>query len=217
MDEIFGLINNAKKQILYLLFNPGSPSIIDQVVKVAKESKSKGKPIFVRGAVSDAKIARSVTTNVISKDATLPPDKYQVTGVAAIPGSFSYWEQELLKLGFATIHDKVLLIDPFDNKNCVVVIGSHNLGFKASYSNDENMILIKGNTSIAQAYATHILDVVNHFKWRYKLQAKIKGKKGKAIKEAFSTSWHDLEETDKWMDYYYKQNGDLQREQLLFK
>jgi phosphatidylserine/phosphatidylglycerophosphate/cardiolipin synthase-like enzyme len=217
MLEVFDLIKGAKKQILYLLFNPGSPSIIDQVVDAAYLAKSKGKPLFVRGAVSDAQIAKKVTTNVISKDATLAPDKYIVTGVAAIPGGFSYWEKELLKLGFATIHDKILLIDPFDDKNCVVVTGSHNLGFKASYSNDENMILIKGNTLIAKAYAAHILDVVNHFKWRYKLQEKVRGKKGKELKEALTESWHDLDETDKWMDYYYKANGDLKREQLLFK
>jgi len=217
MSEVFDLIKSAKKQILYLLFNPGSPSIIDQVVDAAHVAKSKGKPLFVRGAVSDAQIAKKVTTNVISKDATLAPDKYIVTGVAAIPGKFSYWEKELLKLGFATIHDKVLLIDPFDEKNCVIVTGSHNLGFKASYSNDENMILIKGNTLIAKAYAAHILDVVNHFRWRYKLQEKVKGKKGKELKEALTESWHDLDETDKWMDYYYKANGDLKREQLLFK
>lgn len=217
MLEVFDLIKGAKKQILYLLFNPGSPSIIDQVVEAANVAKSKGNPLFVRGAVSDAQIAQKVTTNVVSKDATLAPDKYIVTGVAAIPGKFSYWEKELLKLGFATIHDKVLLIDPFDEKNCVIVTGSHNLGFKASYSNDENMILIKGNTLIAKAYATHILDVVNHFKWRYKLQEKVKGKKGKELEEALTESWHDLDETDKWMNYYYKVNGDLKREQLLFK
>jgi len=122
-----------------------------------------------------------------------------------------------LKLGFATIHDKVLVIDPFDAKNCVVVTGSHNLGLKASYSNDENMILLKGDNPIAKAYAAHILDVVNHFKWRYKLQERLKGKKGKALEESLTNSWHDLDESDKWMDYYYKSNGDLKREQLFFK
>jgi phosphatidylserine/phosphatidylglycerophosphate/cardiolipin synthase-like enzyme len=162
-------------------------------------------------------VAKKVTTNIISKDATLPPDKYQVTGVAAILGSFSYWEKELLKLGFATIHDKILVIDPFDKNNCVVITGSHNLGLKASYSNDENMILIKGNSDIAKAYSAHILDVVNHFKWRYKLQNQVKGKKGKQLEEALANSWSDLDETDKWMDYYYRKNGDLMREQLLFQ
>jgi phosphatidylserine/phosphatidylglycerophosphate/cardiolipin synthase-like enzyme len=217
MNEVFDLIKGAKKQLLFLLFNPGTPSIVDYIVKSAIEAKSHGKPIFVRGAVSDAQMAKKVTTNIISKDATLPPDKYQVTGVAAIPGKFSYWETELLKLGFATIHDKVLVIDPFDEINCVVVTGSHNLGLKASYSNDENMVIIKGNSSVAKAYSAHILDVVNHFKWRYRLQEKVKGVEKGLIEETLKNTWHDLDETDEWMDYYYKSNGDLMREQLLFK
>ncbi|MBL7827814.1 MAG: hypothetical protein JNJ57_14380 [Saprospiraceae bacterium] len=217
MKEVFDLIAKAKKQLMYLVFNPGTPSIIDHIQAAAKTAKAKGAPIFVRGAVSDATIAKSVTTNVVSKDATLAPDTYKVTGVAAVPGSFGYWEKELLKLGFATIHDKVLVIDPFDAKNCVVITGSHNLGLKASYSNDENMVMIKGNPDIAQAYAAHVLDVVNHFKWRYKLQSKVAGKDGEAAKAALSSAWNDLAETDQWMDYYYHDNGDLEKEQLLFK
>ncbi|HJW31277.1 MAG TPA: hypothetical protein VJ508_18745, partial [Saprospiraceae bacterium] len=106
---------------------------------------------------------------------------------------------------------------PFDEKHCAVITGSHNLGLKASYSNDENMVIISGNTAIAQAYMTHILDVVNHFKWRYKLQSKLAGKKGAAKTKALLQSWHDLDETEKWMDYYYDKNGDLSKEQLLFK
>lgn len=216
MQEVFDLIAKAKKQMMYLVFNPGTPSIIDHIKSAAAAAKEKGAPIFVRGAVSDATIAKKVTTNVISKDATQKPSVYQVTGVAAIPGTFSYWEEELLKLGFATIHDKVLVIDPFDKENCLVITGSHNLGLKASYSNDENMLLIKGNTAIAQAYAAHILDVVNHFKWRYKLQNTVAGKKDSEVPAALEKAWHDLDETDHWMDYYYKPNGDLEIEQLLF-
>lgn len=215
LQEIFNLVENAK-QVFYLVFNPGTPSIINTVKDAAIIAKKKGKPIFVRGAVSDAVIAKNVTTNIISKDATLPPDTYKVTGVAAIPGDMSYFEKELLKLGFATIHDKIVVIDPFDANSCVVVTGSHNIGFKASYSNDENMLMIKGNTAIAQAYAAHILDVVNHFKWRYKLQNRVAGKKGEAFKKALETAWNDLEEDDGWMDYYYDKNGDLTKEQLLF-
>jgi hypothetical protein len=217
MNEIFNLIDKAEKQIMYLVFNPGTPSIIDSIQKKARQSKEANNPVFVRGAISDATTAGNVTTNIISKDATLPPDKYQVTGVAAIPGKFSYWEKEMLKIGFATIHDKILVIDPFDPEKCAVVTGSHNLGFKASYSNDENLLIIKGNAAIAKAYATHVLDVVNHFKWRYRLQNKVGKKTGEEAKKALENSWNDLSETDNWMNYYYDQNGDLDREQLLFK
>lgn len=207
MADVFKQIQKAKKSILFLVFNPGSPSILDEIKTVADARKDKN-PLFVRGAISDAKIAQKVITSIYSTDALERPDAYkvgrpEVTGVAAVPDTFSYWEKELLKLGFSTIHDKILVIDPFDT-SCKVITGSHNLGYKASYSNDENMVILEGNPEIAKAYATHILDVVNHFKWRYKLQQKVKGVKGDAKrKEALETAWHDLDETDKWMNYYF--------------
>lgn len=220
MEEVFDLIEQAKESVLYLVFNPGKPSIIDKIKEVAAKRPTDD-PLFVRGAVSDAKIAASVTTNIVTSDILAAPDTYyfdRVTGVAAIPGPFSYFEQELLKLGFSTIHDKLLVIDPF-SKDCVVVTGSHNLGYTASYKNDENMVIIKGDKAIARAYATHVLDIVNHFKWRYKLQDKIikAGAKTKAKKEAvLAKVWDDLDETDEWMDYYFDENGFVDMNKFLF-
>jgi phosphatidylserine/phosphatidylglycerophosphate/cardiolipin synthase-like enzyme len=75
------------------------------------------------------------------------------------------WEHEMLKYGQAIIHDKIVVIDPLSN-DCVVVTGSHNLGFKASYANDENMLIIKGNRALATAYMVHVLDVYDHYKFR---------------------------------------------------
>lgn len=221
MQQVFDLIANAKESVLYLLFNPGSPSIID-AIKTAAANRPANDPLFVRGAVSDIRIAEKVSTNIVSTDILAKPKTYhveRVTGVAAIPGPFSYFEAELLKLGFATIHDKVLVIDPF-SKDSVVITGSHNLGFTASYKNDENLVIIKGNRPIAEAYAAHILDVVNHFKWRYKLQDKIKrsGAKTTKAKEAvLKKQWGDLDETDKWMDYYFDDNGFIKRDKFILK
>jgi phosphatidylserine/phosphatidylglycerophosphate/cardiolipin synthase-like enzyme len=217
MQAVYDLIEKAKKSVLFLVFNPGSPSILNRLQEVAEKRKTEGKtPLFVRGAISDAKMAEQVTTSIFSRDVLDAPDKYYVTGVAAIPGPFSYFEKELLKLGFATIHDKILVIDPFE-KDAVVVTGSHNLGFKASYCNDENMLIIQNNPSVAQAYAAHVLDVVNHFKWRYKLQQKIKksGAKTNAQKEkVLKKEWNDLRVEDTWMDYYFGENGFKQADQL---
>jgi phosphatidylserine/phosphatidylglycerophosphate/cardiolipin synthase-like enzyme len=75
------------------------------------------------------------------------------------------WQQEMLKYGQAIIHDKIVVIDPLSD-DCVVVTGSHNLGFKASYANDENMLVIKRNKALAAAYMVHILDVQDHYKFR---------------------------------------------------
>jgi phosphatidylserine/phosphatidylglycerophosphate/cardiolipin synthase-like enzyme len=219
MDYVFKLIQGAKKSILFLVFNPGSPSIIDEIKRVSA-SRPESDPLYVRGAVSDAKMAASVATNIYAGDINKKPDTYKniITGVAAIPGSFNYFEQELLKLGFATIHDKILVIDPLSDEP-ITITGSHNLGYTASYKNDESMMIIQNNKPIAQAYAAHVLDVVNHFKWRYKLQDKIRKANAKtdAEKEQVLTKgWHDLYETDQWMDYYFDKNGFINHDKFLF-
>jgi hypothetical protein len=80
--------------------------------------------------------------------------------------AFGAWEAELQKYGFAIIHNKIVVIDPFSD-NCTVVTGSHNLGFRASHNNDENMLIIRGHRGLAEAYACHVLDLYDHYAWRY--------------------------------------------------
>ena len=68
--------------------------------------------------------------------------------------AFAQWTQELNQAGHAVIHDKIVVIDPFSD-TCVVAMGSHNDGYKASYNNDENLAIIKGHRAVAEAYAAH--------------------------------------------------------------
>jgi phosphatidylserine/phosphatidylglycerophosphate/cardiolipin synthase-like enzyme len=93
----------------------------------------------------------------------------------------------------AIIHDKIVVIDPL-SANCSVILGSHNLGFKASYSNDENMVIVTGHQELAMAYAVHVLDVYDHYRFRA-IQADQK-KKGKKLWSGF------LDIDDKWQDHY---------------
>jgi hypothetical protein len=80
--------------------------------------------------------------------------------------AFGAWEAELQKFGFAIIHNKIVVIDPF-SENCAVVTGSHNLGFRASHNNDENLVIVRGHRGLAEAYACHVLDIYDHYAWRY--------------------------------------------------
>jgi hypothetical protein len=61
------------------------------------------------------------------------------------------------------------VIDPFSD-DCTVITGSHNLGFRASHNNDENMVIIRGHRGLAQAYACHVLDIYDHYAWRFLLK-----------------------------------------------
>ncbi|WP_245510830.1 phospholipase D-like domain-containing protein [Rhizobium leguminosarum] len=93
---------------------------------------------------------------------------------AAISAQFGDLRPELLSAGHAIIHDKIVVIDPLHPDNCTVITGSHNLGYKASYQNDENLLIVRGNQSLAVAYAIHILDVYDHYVLRAKLQEELR-------------------------------------------
>jgi phosphatidylserine/phosphatidylglycerophosphate/cardiolipin synthase-like enzyme len=88
-------------------------------------------------------------------------------------GDFQFYEKLTAFGGVgAIIHDKVVVIDPMDPKNCVVAFGSHNLGYKASYSNDENLTIVTGHQPLALAYTAHVLDVYDHYRFRAKQNEK---------------------------------------------
>jgi len=145
--------------------------------------------------------------------------------------AFAAWEAEIYKIGHAVIHDKILVIDPFTDDS-VVVTGSHNLGFKASYANDENMVIIRKNRAVAEAYAAHVLDVYEHYRWRWKLQEPIrnafdrlkkthpKTKPAELWKQAMADvgptvtkkAWQNLTPADSWQDFYVKNKGLLAAE-----
>jgi phosphatidylserine/phosphatidylglycerophosphate/cardiolipin synthase-like enzyme len=154
-----------------------------------------------------------------------------VASVAGVFAAFAEWEAEIYKIGHAVIHDKILVIDPFTDDS-VVITGSHNLGYKASYSNDENMLIIRRNRPVAEAYAAHVLDVYEHYRWRWRLQAPIRDKFAqlkkrnpnadtaklwkRAIDEAgpavLKKTWQSLETTDEWQDWYQKNKAFLAAE-----
>ena len=116
---------------------------------------------------------------------------------AAIEDEFTFWQKELLKTSpsaHAIIHDKIIIIDPF-MPNLTVITGSHNLGLRASYNNDENMLIIRNNYAVAEAYAVHAMDIYDHYRWRNQ------------VKKYGQKAWNNLEDTDKWQDKYFNPNG----------
>ncbi len=121
---------------------------------------------------------------------------------AALHDPVANFDKELLKIGHAIVHDKVVVIDPMSEEDCVVVTGSHNLGFKASYANDENLAVIRGNRALACAYAVHVLDVYEHYRFRA-VQEEIRREAelaGKSVEKAVGRGF--LREDDTWQDKY---------------
>lgn len=194
MDEIFKAIDGARHGIIFLLFQPGTPSVMDEVL--ARQEAVSG--LFVRGAVTDPKAAQNYDVQLYHRPGEDPDT---VVSATEIKDQFGYWQRELLKASpeaHAIIHDKIVVIDPF-SPECVVITGSHNLGYKASYSNDENLLIMRGNSAVATSYAVHVMDVYDHYRWRFTLH-----KQG-------DKAWSGLSTDDSWQDKYFKV-GSINRE-----
>ena len=210
MEEVVKQINGAKHAILFLAFYPGSPSIASWTAAALKKKKD----LFVRGCVTNKSASQEFYYELkgitppkkIAGEKTPVKQDYRVFGAEAFDGKLipKSWMKEILNAGFAIIHDKVMVIDPF-SANCVVITGSHNLGHKASYDNDENLVIVKGNKKLALAYATHILDVYDHFSFRY------------WFKQFGKTADYTLEpDSEKWLGKYFDADGNIKNAQLNF-
>lgn len=220
MNRVFDLINGARQAVLFLAFDPGNNSILDAAgralaknpdlfVRGALTSPQRAlnfsEALHQGGATeqgdgADQAAGSDATVTVVGepgkpkkKGAKLPsakPDSRAVpAGAVTKDDAFGLWEAELAKYGFAIIHNKIVVIDPFSD-NCTVVTGSHNLGFRASHNNDENMVIIRGHRALAEAYACHVLDLYDHYAWRF------------LLKEHPDVFGKPLQADDKWQERY---------------
>jgi phosphatidylserine/phosphatidylglycerophosphate/cardiolipin synthase-like enzyme len=207
LGEVFDLIGRAQKGILFLLFQPGTPSVLDAILAAQQANPD----LFIRGAATDAKAIGDFETQLRHR-AGDPLAKVAAARAigdndGVVDDQFTFWRKELLKSSpeaHAIIHDKILVIDPM-SRDCVVVTGSHNLGYRASYNNDENLLIVKGHRSLAEAYAVHVMNVYDHYRWRWLLQEHGRGAyaelkrtaaawQGKYFAQARQdvAFWHDL-------------------------
>ena len=209
MKDLSARVMAAKHAVLFLAFIPGTPSITDSAAAAQKANKD----LFVRGCVTSPDAAGNFYYDL---KGTSPPKKQKGVKSPAAPQDARVisakaldktvpegWQKELLKAGFAITHDKIVVIDPFAD-DCVVVTGSHNLGYQASYNNDENLVMIEGNKRLAMAYATHVLDVYDHFSWRW------------TVNQGTSVDAHLKTKPDEWLNWYFDAQGNIKTAQLKF-
>lgn len=96
----------------------------------------------------------------------------------------------------AYVHSKFLLMDPL-GANPLVVTGSANFSEPSTSENDENMLLIRGNTRVADIYFTEFNRLFNHYYFR-------------SVTESLAQSGHTLDsssslflnEDDGWVAKY---------------
>ncbi len=188
LQVVFELMKKANDAIFFLVFNPGRTDAagedVNTIVSAGIDFGRLDPKLFVTGAISDPSAlpgfqpssngqSQPKMTAKIPPAAIFSPNgapNVLMIRAAAIDDLIGDFQRELLSAGHAIIHDKIVVIDPLSKENCTVITGSHNLGFKASYANDENMLIIRGNREVALAYAVHVLDVYDHYKFRAVLE-----------------------------------------------
>src|ERR1051326_7144187 len=182
LQDLYSRMRKANDAILFAVFMPsrsGKNSIVAEAIDIGLKDPS----VLVYGSVSDPTAMPNYVAPPRKKKgeeeecddagkktpspATFDQRNVHVVRAAALTkddvvGKFEY---EVLTVGHAIIHDKMVVVDPLPDDG-FVAFGSHNLGYKAAYENDENLLIVRNNRSLVIAYAMHVLDVYDHYRFR---------------------------------------------------
>ena len=107
------------------------------------------------------------------------------------------------------VHTKFLLIDPLSD-DPLVCSGSANFSSNSLLQNDENMLLVRGNTRVADIYMTEFDRIFRHFYFR-NIANELAG--SASSDEAVSIF---LDETDGWSERYFQPGTLKSNRRLMF-
>lgn len=201
LNQASDLITGASDAILFLMFNPGPKDTLLNKILAKALADNPGKRLYIHGAINQDP-STTATPVLLFDKANADKADFEVVLPAAIDEITTFWQQELKQLPgtFAMVHSKVVLIDPF-GKHPVLLTGSHNLGPKASGTNDENLLIIRDAPGLAAAYASNIMAIYNQYRWRFRRHVQPPGKR-----------WKGLKDTDTWQTGYLKPGSAALRE-----
>ena len=178
LGALDGIVGAARHGVLFLMFMPGASGVLGTVRRLAAARPD----LLVRGVVSD--LPKGPADEHTGDETTL-----RVTLFGATPGAApaehvedviqpegmdhpaAGWAVEATRsqfagnVGHAIIHSKVLLVDPFSD-DPTVVTGSHNFSLSASSENDENFVVVRGDSALAEAYAVNVQSAWRHYAGR---------------------------------------------------
>ena len=98
------------------------------------------------------------------------------------------------------VHNKFMLIDPLSN-DPIVVAGSANFSDASTKNNDENMVITRGNTRVADIYLGEFMRLYSHHAFRESLKWRNSSKPPKP-----------LEVGDWWRDYFGNTERSVRRQ-----
>ncbi|HEX6715473.1 MAG TPA: phospholipase D-like domain-containing protein [Pyrinomonadaceae bacterium] len=115
------------------------------------------------------------------------------------------------KIPTVHIHHKFIVIDA-DTNSPTIYTGSANMSKNSVENNDENLLEIKGNTQLAQAYLAEFFRLYEHYRaralWNRRHAKKVQASKKKSTKGQFADGFRLKTKRDLWARAAY-QNGTL--------
>lgn len=129
----------------------------------------------------------------------------EFTTPALLNNGLEGWVKEGLRgqRGNLLVHLKVVVVN-FTTDFPIIISGSHNLSVPASNGNDENFLVLRGNTDLADRYGLEVLRFYEHYRYRYYAK-KLK------LKEV-----RPLTTDDSWSMNYYKRGNLKELSRLRF-
>ena len=208
MADAGELINNAEKAVLFLMFEPGNGGLLPVIQsRLSSASATFDPALYVQGVVNsfkpggkgaDGTGAVDARVEVIGRGENKPFD-LRIIQPDGIRHDLASWAREVTRrefvigsggvIGHAIVHSKIIVIDPLTSP--VVITGSHNFSANASSQNDENFLVIRGDSELAQRYCVNIMNVYQHYRWRqYLIECEARG----------ISPWQGLRKSDHWQD-----------------
>jgi phosphatidylserine/phosphatidylglycerophosphate/cardiolipin synthase-like enzyme len=163
----------------------------DQVLRMALLEKAGNNPKTIERDKKDIQAIRNRRNVVVA------------IGNRIVTNCFDRWLAELSKVNpnvhVYWIHTKYLLADPL-GPNPTVVSGSANFSKASTDTNDENMLVIRGDKRIADIYFGEYLRLYTHYAFREAVQWSLEKKK-KGSPESWRPQF--LIDDDAWMIPYF--------------
>ena len=177
LDEFIRIINAADKDLLFATAFKLPENVLDALL----------------GADNDP-VLRYGIQNTASRITGYHADRTaEFTTPALLRNGLDGWVKEGLRgqKGNLLVHTKVIVAN-FTTDHPTVISGSHNLSVPASNGNDENYLIMRDDTDLADRYGLEVLRFYEHYRFRYYANLL----KLKQVRP--------LEVDDSWADAYYK-------------
>ena len=133
--------------------------------------------------------------------------------------NFDRWLQEIDRIVAEAhvlyIHTKYMLIDPLGPQP-IVIVGSANFSKASTDTNDENMLVIRGNQAIADIYLGEFMRLFSHYAFRESLKFKETLSAASALKRKHLVETADWIDGDKPSAGYYQPGTDRALRRVYF-